>query len=298
MICSLNMSAQECEFPLAVLLDVSNIEMSDQSANALLNRINSLASSEGMTASGQYTPFTLIVKVDQTDINVLPGPPKQYVSNLGLTFFITESNTNKRFASEYMELTGIGNNADKSLMNAFSYLKTGNGRIASLLRNGRQRIISYYDSQADNIMKEAGKLSAMHKDDQAIALLASTPSCAQCYDRMMDYCIELYKKNMNRLNEKLFNAANAIWLSSQTEEAALEAAYLLSNVDPESQAHPKAVKLLNEIGENVASDKLFEQREKYKDSVAMKGKLLETLKAIGVAYGNGQKESTTNLIVK
>ena len=40
----------------------------------------------------------------------------------------------------------------------------------------------------------------------------------------------------------------------------------------------------------------FEIRQKYNDAVDIEKSKIEAARAVGVAYGNGQKEKTTNLM--
>ncbi len=53
---------------------------------------------------------------------------------------------------------------------------------------------------------------------------------------------------------------------------------------------------MNDIKKQVRSDIDFEMREKYHDAVDMEKQRIAAAKAVGVAYGNGQQPTTTNLM--
>jgi hypothetical protein len=73
------------------------------------------------------------------------------------------------------------------------------------------------------------------------------------------------------------------------------AAELLSGVDPKSSSYNAAQNLMNEIKGQIRKDIDFENKEKYNTEVGVEKLRIDAVKAVGVAYGNGQQPSTTNL---
>ncbi|MDY2974439.1 MAG: hypothetical protein SOR67_01670, partial [Alloprevotella sp.] len=65
---------------------------------------------------------------------------------------------------------------------------------------------------------------------------------------------------------------------------------------PEADCYSEALALAKEIKTQVRKDIDFEMREKYKDAVKLEEQRIAAIRAIGVAYGNGQKAQTTNLM--
>ena len=45
----------------------------------------------------------------------------------------------------------------------------------------------------------------------------------------------------------------------------------------------------------VKSDRDFEYRQKYNDQIDLERRRIEAARAVGVAWGNGQKPTTTNI---
>ena len=70
---------------------------------------------------------------------------------------------------------------------------------------------------------------------------------------------------------------------------------ILFKIDPEAACYNDALSLAKEIKSQVRSDLDLEMREKYHDKVKIEEQRIEAIRAIGVAYGNGQKPQTTNI---
>ena len=60
-----------------------------------------------------------------------------------------------------------------------------------------------------------------------------------------------------------------------------------------ARKHLNAVALQNEIKNTVKENWNFEHREKYKDAIGLEKDRIAAARAVGVAYGNNQKPTTT-----
>lgn len=98
------------------------------------------------------------------------------------------------------------------------------------------------------------------------------------------------------MNLFLLNRARAIWAAGQNDRSAVEACELLSNIDPDAACYGQAQSLMAEIKKQVRSDIDFEMRQKYNDQVRLESDRIAAARAVGVAFGNGQKPTTTNLM--
>ena len=70
----------------------------------------------------------------------------------------------------------------------------------------------------------------------------------------------------------------------------------MAQIDPEASCYADAAKLLKEVKSQVRSDIDFEMREKYHDEIKLERERISAMRAVGVAFGNGQKPTTTNLM--
>lgn len=287
--------SQECEIPIRLVLSEEFTNVPEAGSRFLYNSIERAGAQCGILTDLQTTPIIMTARVDVIDKHVVPGPPAQHVYNLGITLFLANVNSQQKYASHYIQVSGVGKSEQKAYMDAFKRIAPGNSQIQSFIKEGKRKIIQYFDSQYANIIKEASSLAGRQQYDEAITLLLSVPSCSKGYDQCMQKAEDIYVKNRDRLNKIILTYAQTAWASSQNAEGAREAASYLVQIDPESSVYAEGSALLAEMKKQVRSDIDFEMRQKYKDALALEKQRLECIRAIGVAYGNNQKPQTTNL---
>lgn len=108
--------------------------------------------------------------------------------------------------------------------------------------------------------------------------------------------MKLYTRNLDRLNLYLLNTAKAMWAAGQDAQTAKEVCKLLAQIDPEAACYADASRFLKEVKGQVCSDIDFEMRQKYNDQIDLEKGRIAAARAVGVAFGNGQKPTTTNLM--
>ncbi len=288
--------AQDCMMPLSVQLDDEFANVPEAAKSVLYQSLQRIATNSGMSTDLAAAPFVLTAHCDVLDKSNLAGPPIQTVYNLGVTLYIADTYTRKKFATAYLTLDGVGTGEVKAYTNAFRRINANNEEVKKLISSGRTKMLAYYDSQYETIIKEAQRMESLQNYEEALVILSSIPVCSKGYDKASKYTMSLYGKYLNRLNLYVLNQARAIWNAAQNPKAASEACALLAQIDPESECYAEATGLMKEIKTQIRSDIDFEMREKYHDSVRLEETRIGAIKAVGVAYGNGQKEKTTNLM--
>ena len=71
---------------------------------------------------------------------------------------------------------------------------------------------------------------------------------------------------------------------------------MLAHIDPDASRYDDATKFMKEVKGQVRSDIDFEMRDKYNDQIELEKNRIAAARAVGVAFGNGQQPSTTNLM--
>lgn len=287
--------AQECELPVAIVVDGYPESMPEAAKSVLENQLSRIATSSGLETDFQFCRFILTARIDVLDKSVLPGPPMQTVYNLGVTFYMADVNTRTKFASAYMEVNGVGTNETKSLIDAFRRLNAGHPRVAALLEEGKRKIMDYYDANYKDILTEADRCAAMQQYDKAIALAVSIPPCSRGGEEAQRKGLAIYGKYRDKYNQALLARANAVWAAGQGQAEAAEAGRILSAIDPEAACYGAALDLAKEIKAQVRKDLDFEMRDKHADAVELEKLRITAVHDIGVAYGRGQQPRTTNL---
>lgn len=288
--------AQDCEMPISIQLDEDFTSVPAAASKVLYQSLTRMATENGLTTDATTTPFVLTVHCDVLEKKNLPGPPIQTVYNLGITFYMADTYTQKKFSTEYIELNGVGSGEVKSYTNAFSRINAKNGKIQSFISRGKKKMMNYYDSQYSNIIKEAQRLVSLQKYEEALAMVLSIPLCSKGGDEAAAYGLQLYTTYLDRMNLFLLNKAKALWAAGQDQQTAYSVCAMLARIDPDATCYAEAESLMKEIKGQVRNDIDFEMREKYHDKIELERSRIETAKAVGVAFGNGQKPTSTNLM--
>lgn len=288
--------AQDCALPIAIRLDNDFSNIPAESSDMLYQTLMRIATENGLSTDAVHTPFILTAHCNVLDKSNLPGPPVQTVYNLGLTLYIADTYNQKKFATAYLTLKGVGNGETKSYIQAFRQLNANTGKIQSLINDGKAKMMNYYNTQYRTIINEAKRLAAQQQYEEALMMVMGIPACSKGGEEATRYCLQLYSQYIDRLNLFLLNQARALWTAGQTQESAIEACSLLAQIDPDASCYADAVRMMSEIKKQVRSDIDFEVRQKYNDSVETERARIEAIRAIGVAYGKGQQPTTTNLM--
>lgn len=288
--------AQECAMPVLVQLDEDFTNVPEAASTVLYQTLNRIATENGLSTESPSTPFVLTVHCDVTDKTNLPGPPVKTVYNLGLTFYMADMYTKKKFSTAYITVDGVGTGEVKSYINAFKRINGNSSQIQDLINKGKKKMIEYYDTQYRHIIKEAERLASLQNYEEALTLVLSIPVCSKGGDAASEYGLELYTRHLDRMNLFLLNRAKAVWAAGQNDRSAVEACELLSNIDPDAACYGQAQSLMAEIKKQVRSDIDFEMRQKYNDQIRLESDRIAAARAVGVAFGNGQKPTTTNLM--
>ena len=282
--------------PISIQLDEDFSNIPPAATSVLYHSLNRVLTDNGLTSESPTTPFVLTAHCDVLDKSNLPGPPVKTVYNLGLTLYMADMYKQKKFGTAFITLNGVGSGEVKSYINAFGRIGHNNNEIKNLIQRGKAKMMEYYDTQYPNIIMEAKRLASLQNYEEALMHVLSIPLCSKGGEEAAKYALELYTKNLNRLNLFLLNHARALWAAGQTQECAYEVCALLAQIDPDASCYSDAAKLMNEVKGQVRSDIDFEVRQKYNDQVLLEKERISSARAVGVAFGNGQKPTTTNLM--
>ena len=135
--------AQDCVMPVSIQLDEDFTNIPSAASTVMYQTLNRIATENGLTSESPTTPFVLTVHCDVLDKSNLPGPPIQTVYNLGLTFYMADTYTQKKFGTAYITVDGVGTGEVKSYINAFRRISANNAEIKNLLNRGKANMQKY-----------------------------------------------------------------------------------------------------------------------------------------------------------
>jgi len=220
--------------------------------SALENRLSQIVSKYGIADNGLNKRFTIVPRITITDKSITSTSPAMHVMVMEVSFFIGDGVDGKLFSSYSISSKGVGENETKAYMAALKNIKTTDPKFELFISEGKKKILEYYNSQCDFMLKDAKTLSAKSEYEEALSLLSSIPQvCSSCYERANDLTGIIYRKKIDYECTKLYDEANSVWSAKQDENGANEAARLLIQIDPLSSCFTVAKNLLERIRNDI-----------------------------------------------
>ena len=290
---NLGSSNDEARISLLAVFPQQVSKISEEAKAVLINKMNLITSKYGIGGSTAKQRFIITANVIELTKDITPTTPAIYTYNLQLTLYIGDGIAGTLFSSLPISLKGSGKSEAKAYIMALKGLDTNDPKYGAFIEEGKTKIIKYYNSKCDFLLKEAEMLTSKNEFDAAIATLTAIPEvCKDCYDKAMSAVAPIYKKQIDRqCKASLMEAKNA-WNQSQDASGASAASNYLGQIDPNASCYSEAIALSNSIAKRI---KELDQREwnfqmkQQQDDVDIQKATIKAARDIGVAYGNGPK---------
>lgn len=259
----------------------------------LHNKLAQITAKNGVGGSSFAPQFILTPNITVLTKDLTATAPPMTAMTLEFTLYIGDGYEGTVFSTTSIEVKGVGTNETKAYISAIKRLKPGHPDIKAFIEEGKTKIIEYYNTKCDFIIKEAQTLAAQNKFDEAIFRLTTVPDvCKACYDKCMDAVAPMYQQKIDRECEIKYTTAQAYWNAAQDMQAAENAGAILSSIEPEAACFSKVAGLMRKIETKV---KEIDKREwKYTlKNQAQESERIEAYRAVGVAYGKNQPQNVT-----
>lgn len=287
----------DCDMQIQVVSpDQEDIPAS--TANMITNRLIRALTRDGVTADENYGQLYLSAKFAHVYTDDVPGPPAQKVVHTEMTLFVADIFGNKIFDSETFDLRGVGTSEQRAFINALTPLNARNKALESFVKRAKRKTITYFDNNYQQLLAQANRAASMRDYEQALYYATLIPACSQGYAAAEAATTRIYQQYIDHQGTLLLNQAEAEFAAMPNGEGARRAYAYLAMIDPQSSAYPASRTLAAEIKKSSKEEYQFEVHQKYEDAQDLKVKQVEAAKAIGVAYGQGQKAQTTNILWK
>jgi hypothetical protein len=292
--------AQPKNDPLAIVLSVMIPEgmngFPDAAANVLNNKLTQVATANGVSASESFSRFFITAVPSVMTRDIVPGPPQMIAQNLDVTFYVADYFDQKIFASTSISCKGVGTNENKAYIDAIKNVSPNSPQLKTFIEKGKQKIIEYYESQCDNIIKKAKSLAGQKGYEEAIYLLTSIPEAVPvCYEKALVETQIIFRQYIDYLCNVNLAHAKSAWAAEQNSSGAHKAGEYLSYIYPDAACYKDAEKLHREIKGKVLDDWKFVMKV-YQDGVDLESQRIRAWRDVGVAFGNNQKPTTYNLL--
>ncbi len=286
--------AQITDTPLRVVVPQDS-GIPDEAAEYLQNRLLYLITGYNTGVEDYGTSqFCISAKLLTESKEVVGSAPTMYTLDLDVILYVADWVNDKLYSRISVNVKGAGQSEIKAYINAFKRISPSNAQVKDFLEAARNSIINYYESEGPTILQTARTLAATRQYEEALFTLAAIPSaCPSLYRQAQSVILEIYGSYVDYDGQQKLTAARNIWASTQTREGAVKACTILSEIDPGASCYKEAATLSAEIQKQMGQ---ISEMKVYNDSIDLEKQKLDTARQIGVAYGNHQQPSTTNLL--
>lgn len=238
----------------------------------LSGKLTQMLTQQGMAGTESAPRFALAAVVQIGTKDIIAGPPQMIAQQLELNLIIGDAVANRQFESFNLSLKGVGTNETKAFIEALKGVNPGNAALQAFIQQGKDEIMAHYESNCDNIFRQAGIAAKKQDYDAAIYQLSQIPDAAtNCYRRAVDTMAVWYQEKQNKAGRALLNKAQGIWAAGQNTEAALEAISLLQQIAPEAHCQKEAQTLIKSIEVKIKADakaRWDQQVKEYNDRIS------------------------------
>lgn len=288
-----------CEFSVGVVTPAGSSDIPASVYNVLQKRVESMLGAYGLVSTQAGAAYVINAGIVDFSLWNLPGPPKQTAVSATLLLQLCDNASGTVVSTCTLDnLKGVGSSARQAFTSAMRPFDASNPRCSDFLAGASRAIERYYDSQSPSIIQRAKSFAMRKEYGEALFWLFTIPECCESYKDASAVAQEIYREFVDTEGMKAFLTARAIWIASPDAAGAAKALPVLLTIGPDSAAWEDAEKLTAEIYATVKDDKTFETRTRYRDDLHMEELRIEAAREVGKAWGDGQKESTTNMFVK
>ncbi len=274
-----------------------NINLPSEAKSLLITKLNQIASNNGMGGSQANPRFIITANVNVGTKDIIAGPPQLIAQNMDITFFVGDAITNTIYANTTLRLKGVGTNENKAFIEAIKTINPKNKELLSFLEEGKTKIINYYATQCDFILKQANTLAEQFKFNEAIYELMTVPDiCKECYFKSKDEATLIFKKKIESDCTEKLKEAKLIWAAEPNENGALKAAAVMISIVPSDNCKTE----INKLSIDIKNKLQLDQKKKYDfDMLEMEKrydteqKIIDAQKQIALEQAKNQPKTIT-----
>ncbi|MGM9837471.1 MAG: hypothetical protein ACI30A_03155 [Paludibacteraceae bacterium] len=295
LVAALTVTAQDTQYlPISVLVEEAVEPLPATAQVQMQNKLSQVLAKNGIASMDYLGQFFLTAFVVPQTKDIVPGPPMKISETMEMTFYIADYTNKLVFATTTATVRGIGETESKCYMNAIRNLNPTSPALTQFVQEGRQKIVDYYNAEADNIIKKAQFLASTKQYEEALSLVVTIPAQCKKYDESLREGLAIYQQYIDYKCQVNLVAARQAWAAEQNARGAQAAGEYLAQIYPDAGCYDEAMALYKEIKSKVLDDWKFEMKV-YQDGVDIEKAKINAMREVGVAFGRGQQPTTTNI---
>jgi len=268
--------------------------MPDIAKEALSNKLQQIATSNGLGGTDYRSRFVITAKLTLGSKDILPGPPPMHAYNMDMTLYIVDAASKVVFSTVNIPAKGVGTNENKAYISGINTINVNSPQLTTFIEKGKKKIVEYYNSKCDFIIKEALTMAQSDRYEQAIYNLMSIPDVAKdCYEDAMDAVPPIYQKLVDHICDINLATAKAYWIANPNSDGANFVAANLAEIRPDAKCYDDAQQLVSEIRKKIRQDENRDWNfmlKRWDDGVSLESQRIRAWRDVGVAYGNNQPQ--------
>jgi hypothetical protein len=285
------LNAQECSISLIPYIGEKIDPLPEETRSYIDSKLTQMITDNGISAGTGYGQFYLVAKFTLLSKDVVSGAPTVISQRINMALSIVDYFDEKVIASTNIEFLATGNNENKAYINGIRSLNPANPKIKSFIKSGEEKILNYYNSNSDAIIRKAGSLAETKRFEEALFHLSTIPECSDGYAAAVDEGFFIYKTYVDYNCVRNLQQARTLWAASPNAAGAAQAGKYLVKIEPDAHCYSEAVELYNEIKSSVKENWDFEFKNY--DARALERERINAFREVGAAYGEEQQPSTT-----
>lgn len=214
--------------------------LSHNEAMQLESKMIQMVTANGIGGLGGNPRFIIAPEVNIVKKEVTSTAPARHLIQYDITFYVADMLLGTVFGSSNIKITGVGDSETLAFLAAFNDLNPKDASFQQMLQNAQEKIVTYYQENGNNLIKEAQMLAAKQQYSEAMALLGSIPTeVGDCYEKaisLMDEYTTKYLDNECGLALSQFKAALGQQMNGVNKEAMAYYALIPANSSCKAEA--------------------------------------------------------------
>lgn len=295
-----------------------NEDLPYEAHKLLTTKLSQIITANGIADNENFVRFVLTAKINVISKDIIAGPPQRISQKLDVTLMLGDIEEDKIYSQLTISCIGIGQSYEKAFISAFKNINPQNTAITAFIREGKEKVLGYYQTHCEDLITEAKKQASLQNYEDALMLLASIPDvCTDCFEEAARIAAPIYTDMVEARGAEFLNQARAVWAKNPTREGAREATRLLSQINFAASCQPQATSLMREITAkmNEIDRREWEhqmqvyqdgiEREKrqwaqhvkeYEDRVQTQRMYLKAARDVAITYAKNQPKVITRIV--
>lgn len=195
----------------------STDNISDDASSILYNRLNQAVTLNGIGSTDNSNKFLLVPSVTVLSIEPTSTAPINYVAEVEITMFIVDNSKKLLMSQETLVKKGVADNERKAVVEAIKSVKARDSKLKKMITIGKNRIIEYYNTECETVVKTINAYIDCGMYDQALSELNAIPQIDEntgCYDNALNILNKISQEQQSAASENIKNEVpDVTWIN-------------------------------------------------------------------------------------